>query len=54
MIPSKAKRRFERLLCVLLLLKTHAVQHLLYLDLVHAHGADGHQLAFEVTAGHGI
>jgi acyl-coenzyme A synthetase/AMP-(fatty) acid ligase len=36
------------------LLKTHAVQHLLHLDLVHAHGADGHQLAFEAVASHGF
>jgi hypothetical protein len=27
---------------------------LLHLDLVHAHGADGHQFAFEVATGHGF
>jgi hypothetical protein len=47
-------RRGERLACVLGLLETHAVQHLLHLDLVHTHGADGYQLAFEVAAGHGF
>ena len=42
------------LVCVSYLLKTHAVQHLLHLDLVHAYGADGHQLAFEVAACNGF
>ena len=34
------------------LLETHTVQHLLHLDLVHAHRADGDEFAFEVTPRH--
>jgi len=34
------------------LLEADAVQHLLHLDLVHANGADGYQLAFEAAARH--
>ena len=36
------------------LLKAHAVQHLLHLDLVHTHRADGNEFAFEVAPRHGF